>query len=805
MDACTSDACDPGDGACAFTPVTCDDLDACDGLETCDPVTGDCRPGTPVSCDDMDACTTDACDPADGTCSFAAVTCDDMDACTTDTCDPASGCQVAPISCDDMDACTVESCDPALGCQATPISCDDMDACTTDTCDPATGCRSVPVSSIGTAAQLAGNALSQYPWFEHVRAFNVNAGAEVGLDPARYPGAAGRTCDVYVLTHRSVAEWCADASLVDARGAPDARGFPLSGTAASRFPLIAPGQLPASAGDGLGAPYDVVLDCNRNGVLDDADVIDGFGIEAGLYVVHDLTQQGPHGTNSFDDIGPAPDCTFPLWFPEGDDVRIYYPAELDDPSFAGTFPLVMISHGNGHCFDRYDDLQAFLASYGYVVAAHDNNTPPGIETASSSTLYWTDRVIDLQGTLGGGVLDGHVDDTRITWIGHSRGGEGVVRAYDRLHDEGFTPQHFTIDDIRIVSSMAPTDFLGGGQSDPHDVAYDLVFGAADADVNGCAADDIGQSFNLYERGTGTKTSFYLQGVGHGFLHDCGDGEEFGDGPDRLACPDVHAAQKGHYLPLLKRHLEGNVPAKDFFWRQYESLRPVGVTPAAIVDLDYKDAVAAGNQVIDDYQTQPGTGTASSGATVTFDVTNVVEGLLDDGDGNFDWVPADPMNGMTRANVSVAPNDTQRGVVLDWPVGGARFYEYQLPPGSGNLLPDAYIQLRACQGTRHPNTTAELGDLTFTVTLVDGAGAQSSIAVDAYGGGCEEPYQRLGCGPAGVGWANEFEVVRIRLADFLNDGSGLDLADVARIRLDFGDGFGSAQGRIGIDDVQVAPQ
>ena len=40
------------------------------------------------------------------------------------------------------------------------------------------------------------------------------------------------------------------------------------------------------------------------------------------------------------------------------------------------------------------------------------------------------------------------------------GGEGVARAYDRLHDEGWTPVHFTVDDVLLVSSMAPTNYLG---------------------------------------------------------------------------------------------------------------------------------------------------------------------------------------------------------------------------------------------------------------------------------------------------------------------------------------------------------
>ena len=83
-----------------------------------------------------------------------------------------------------------------------------------------------------------------------------------------------------------------------------------------------------------------------------------------------------------------------------------------------------------------------------------------------------------------------------------------------------------------------------------------------------------------------------------------------------------------------------------------------------------------------------------------------------------------------------------------------------------------------------------------MTLRDGLGVTSSIGTGAYGGGFEEPYKRSG------GWHNEMETVRIRLSDFLNNGSALNLADVRAVRLEFGPGFGSPQGRIVLDEVML---
>ena len=68
-DLCTDDTCG-ADGQCAFTATAvaaaCDDADACNGAETCDPATGACVDGTPLDCDDLIACTTDDCDAAAG-------------------------------------------------------------------------------------------------------------------------------------------------------------------------------------------------------------------------------------------------------------------------------------------------------------------------------------------------------------------------------------------------------------------------------------------------------------------------------------------------------------------------------------------------------------------------------------------------------------------------------------------------------------------------------------------------------------------------------------------------------------------
>jgi hypothetical protein len=158
-----------------------------------------------------------------------------------------------------------------------------------------------------------------------------------------------------------------------------------------------------------------------------------------------------------------------------------------------------------------------------------------------------------------------------------------------------------------------------------------------------------------------------------------------------------------------------------------------------------------------------------------------------------------MNGMVRAR----PEDTTRGLVFDWSPGTSRYLEFAVVPAGQDASPYVYLSFRACQQTRHPETVAELGQLTFTITLRDAAGASSSIGLDAFGAGIQEPYQRTGSG-TGAGWQAEFENIRVRLTDFLNNGSGLDLSHIVAVKLSFGSPFGSARGRIGLDDLEFSP-
>ena len=430
--------------------------------------------------------------------------------------------------------------------------------------------------------------------------------------------------------------------------------------------------------------------------------------------------------------------------------------------------------------------------------SHQNNTMPGPDAASLTTLDNTDLFLERLPDIAGGVLVDQVDSSRIVWIGHSRGGEGVVRAYDRMFDGTNVPDNFGIEDIVLISSIAPTNFLGASGADPHAVPYHLWTGSADDDVSGGPQLDLLQTFQLFERAESIHVGTVLQGAGHAAFHS-GGGSLVAEGPCQIGRDLTHERMQAILLPLVRHFVDGEEGAFDWLWRSRESLRPVAddIVDADCAIASYELRGEPGTEPIDDFQTGTSTNLSSTGTPVTFTVQSVTESRLDDLNTNFTWTPVDPMNGLTRAG----PGDTSRGVVFEW--DQPAFYRFAVPPRLQDLTAFEYLSLRACQAPRHPLTMAEFGDVTFDVVLEDSGGIEARLPIDAYGGGVNEPYQRPGSG-SGVGWAAEFETFRLRLDDFLVANPDLALGDVVAVRLDFAGPGSSSQGRLALDDLVLIP-
>jgi hypothetical protein len=630
---------------------------------------------------------------------------------------------------------------------------------------------------VGTFPGISGKTVAEFPWFHFVDSINDNSLVSGAVDPFRHSERLGLPYRAYVVPHKPPGAWAAQPSLADASGGFESGTVTAGSVQDNILDLWTSGL---DAGNDVSKSYDIVYDFGLDGNLDPGDLIDGFAnTGAGLYLVRDLTLPGPYVSTQVDYTGG----TFLSQ-------RLYYPTSIGS---MGLLPLVVISHGNGHDYRWYDYLGQLLASHGYIVMSHTNNTVPGIETASTTTLTNTDYILGNLATIAGGALVGHLNNHKISWIGHSRGGEGVVRAYDRMVD-GYAATNFATSDIILVSSIAPTVFLAASESNPHTVDYHLIVGGADGDVSGAPDCSICQYFRISDRALGTVQTTYIHGASHNDFNCCGGAD--GTGPNLIGRAEAQKLAKSYYLALLDWYTKGNLAGREYFTRMYDDLRPSGVLATDEVSTAYRELNTPANFVVDDFQTQTSTTVSSSGGAVTSDVSNLNEGALDDNNTSFTWTTTDPMNGMTFNSGS---GDFTRGAVLDYTTGETRYIEFEVIPGQRDLRNYKYVSFRACQGTRHTETVALNGSNSFSVTLRDGNGASSTIHFGAWGK-LDPLYQRTGFG-TGAGWVNEMNTVRIGLSEFLADGSPLDLTNIVAVRLEFGSSYGSPRGRIGLDDVQ----
>ena len=651
---------------------------------------------------------------------------------------------------------------------------------------PAAAQRPAPTTSAPTALgigvhDLAGKRLEAFPHFHHVDVFNEGDTIQVALDPSAFPHLRGERVDLYVVEHGTAS---LGSPLVGLGGTPLTVKVGVASIKQGIFTVDA-GTLPGATGTtAIATPYDLVVDVDRGGTLDAGDLLDGGG-RPGFHVVGDLVQPGPYAVTEVIHNGGG--------FAVQD---IYFPENVSE---LGELPLIVVSHGNGHQYDWYDHIGYHMASWGYVVMSHANNTGPGPMAASTTTLSNTNLLLGNLDTIAGGELLGHVDGHRIVWLGHSRGAEGVVIAYRRLL-EGEVFDNFGFEDVRLVSSIAPTDF-GDVSTDVGDVPYHLWTGGADNDVNGCANCTQCQTFHLHERADGERMSISLHGVGHGDFHD-GGGPSVAAGPCRVGREQTHDIMRGYFLPLVKWVLDGDLAGKEFLWRQWEDLKPIGAPTdeCVVVDLMYQEHPASGKLVLDDFQSNFDEGVSSSGGGVAHSLDVYVEGRFDDPNSSFNPSVNDPMNGMTLAGA----NDDSRGIAFEWVAD--EVLHFQVPAGMRDLSAYEFLSFRAAQSTRSPRTTAVLEDLDLTVQLIDETGRSSALRIGVYGGGIEEPYQRPRCGGMDLrGWANEFETIRIRLGDFRSDGRPLDLTRVAVVSFLFGPSYGAAEGRIGLDEIEFVQE
>jgi hypothetical protein len=274
-------------------------------------------------------------------------------------------------------------------------------------------------------------------------------------------------------------------------------------------------------------------------------------------------------------------------------LRVVYPASQRDPNIvAGTLPraVILLNHGHAPSWspippwvptsagssamkptdiaiaanaDGYAYLQDALAAFGLISVSIDHNfacwTGSPIETRADTVIAAL-NVLNDQATDAGSRYFHRLDFSRIGLMGHSRGGDAVVRAVKKILADPSLSTKYT---VRAVCSLAPTDFTGSNPPvnrmflDINDLAfYVVLYGALDGDVSGAygANGFPGTGFRHYDRARCAKAMVFLDACCHDYFNTVwtANPQELGLTDPRVTNPGNHHDVAIDYLTDLFR-------------------------------------------------------------------------------------------------------------------------------------------------------------------------------------------------------------------------------------------------------------
>lgn len=187
------------------------------------------------------------------------------------------------------------------------------------------------------------------------------------------------------------------------------------------------------------------------------------------------------------------------------------------PAWCGSYDTIPVPSYTGY---RY--LADRLASQGRIVVsisanginAQDNTRDLGATSRALLIEYHLTRLAKaaLQPIQGyGDLLVGHLDLSRTVLMGHSRGGEGVVRAAQMLADERVKP--FA---IAGVIPLAPVSFA---RMAPPTVPTVTILPACDGDVSDLQGETyLDRGRDLYGSRGGLRSSVWVPGANHNYFN-----------------------------------------------------------------------------------------------------------------------------------------------------------------------------------------------------------------------------------------------------------------------------------------------
>jgi hypothetical protein len=285
-------------------------------------------------------------------------------------------------------------------------------------------------------------------------------------------------------------------------------------------------------------------------------------------------------------------------------LQIVYPADAQSNQIAGSgpLPIVVLQHG-AHEWIRSNPLrfvesykgmrylQDALAALGIVSVSVDANAANVfnatlIEMRAALVVSALDTLRELNKS-SSSILRDRLDFLRIGLLGHSRGGDAVVRAAKIIASQ--RPEYR----VKFVCSLAPTDFSGQAKQSQRMVLshsecpfYAVLYGTQDNDVSGAggAKGMGGTGFRHYDRAHTEKAMVFIDGCNHNrfnaaWMQDSGD--EFGlhtDDVGLLKSEDTHRALLNEFVGGLARwKLLDQSDGKDLFAGQHLNQKGVNVS------------------------------------------------------------------------------------------------------------------------------------------------------------------------------------------------------------------------------------
>ncbi|MBN1187531.1 MAG: alpha/beta hydrolase [Bacteroidales bacterium] len=285
--------------------------------------------------------------------------------------------------------------------------------------------------------------------------------------------------------------------------------------------------------------------------------------------------------------------------------RVWYPIGK------GTFPLVLIVHGN-HNMDDYSDpgykyLGELLASRGYIVVSVDENFLNGnwmgdfydkeIFTRAWLLLKHLENWREWNNTKGN-IFSDMVDMDNIALIGHSRGGAAVstaaaINKLNKYHLDANQIFDFQFS-IKGIVQIAPNDPYTPQNNVPlelENVNYMLLHGGYDQDMYWTAGNRVYNRAVFTDGDYHFKTALYIYRANHGQFNTVWGRKDrttpfawylntkpIMNGEDQRQIAKLYISaflestlkEKNEYIPLFRDYrLAGQVLPEDYYINQFE--------------------------------------------------------------------------------------------------------------------------------------------------------------------------------------------------------------------------------------------